>query len=262
MSAPQRVDDWVVVGRGRVGTLLAALAERAGQPCETLGRGDLPGSLARPIAGTPIVVCTRNDDLEGLLGHVAPQRRADLVFVQNGMLLPWLGERRLDRCTQGLLYVAVPKVGARPEPGGESLFWGPHAEQVAALLRGGGIAARATTDAQEYRAAVAYKFAWNAVFGLLGEATGQPVGALAAAEAEAVRALCAEMTPVLATALEVDLKAGPLAEHALAYAREIPDYRATLKEQRWRNGWLVQAAEAQAVALPQHAAWLARAGAR
>ncbi len=254
MSAPL-----LIVGRGRIGSLFADLAAAQGLAHRALSRADLPGPLGEPGAG-PALVCTRNDDLDGLLPLVHPSRHAHLVFVQNGMLRPWLEARGLQGATQGLLYVAVPRVGAPPEPGGESLLWGPHAEVVAALLQRGGVAARATTDAAEYARASAYKFSWNAAFGLIGQATGLPVGAVAEREPEAVRALCAEMAPVLGAALGVDLDGAHMAEHGLAYARRIPAYKASLKEWRWRNGWLVEEARARGVALPEHAGWLARAG--
>lgn len=246
----------IVIGRGRIGSLFESLAREADQPCLALGRADLPGPLDQEARGEPLLVCTRNDDLEGLLAYVHPARRADLIFVQNGILGPWLAERGLGDCTRGLLYVAVPKVGAPPEPGGESLLWGPHAERIAALLRGGGIAARATPDEGELNRATAYKFCWNAIFGLLGSVTGLAVGPLAEGQAEALRALCAEMAPVLETGLGVTLDAADMARHALAYAAQIPAYKATLKEWRWRNGWLVQAAAAQGRALPLHEGWL------
>ena len=87
--------------------------------------------------GGPIIVCTRNDDLQSVLEATPPQRRegqssqreantspgvsgrvlstaqkaqmkislscADLVFIQNGMLEPWLAERGLADNTQARL---------------------------------------------------------------------------------------------------------------------------------------------------------------
>ena len=46
-------------------------------------RGDaFPSS---PTSG-PIYVTTRNDDLAGVIAATPPERRADLCFMQNGML--------------------------------------------------------------------------------------------------------------------------------------------------------------------------------
>jgi hypothetical protein len=237
--------------------LFAGIARAQGWLVQALDRAALPGGLAAPSPGRPVLLCTRNDDLDGLIPLVHPQNRGDLVFVQNGMLRPWLVERGLAGATQGLLYVAVQRVGAAPVPGGESLFWGPHAASMAGLLRAGGIAARAEADEAAFLRAVAYKFTWNAVFGLLGERLGSPVGQLADQRGEEVGALCAELAPVLARALGVPLDAQDLTRASLSYAREIADYRGGLKEWRWRNGWLMDEAARQGARLPEHARWLA-----
>lgn len=54
-------------------------------------------------------VCTTNDGLDGVLQHslTSPQQqRQQLVFVQNGMLLPWLRRHGLHHNTQVLLYMS------------------------------------------------------------------------------------------------------------------------------------------------------------
>lgn len=48
----------------------------------------------------PIVVCTRNDDLQAVVDATPAERRGDLVFTQNGMLQPWLDARGLGDNTQ------------------------------------------------------------------------------------------------------------------------------------------------------------------
>lgn len=250
----------VVVGLGRIGTLFAGVARAQGWRVDGLDRAALPGPLAEPSPGRPILVATRNDDLDGLIPRIHPDNLADLVFVQNGMLRPWLAERGLLGTTQGLLYVAVQRVDAEPVPGGESLFWGPHAAAVAGLLRAGGIPAREEPDEADFVRAVAYKFAWNVVFGLLGERLGLPVGQIADQHAEAVTALCAELAPVLSRALGLGLDAERMISASLEYSREIAGYRGGLKEWRWRNGWLVDEAARQGAALPEHARWLAAGG--
>ena len=246
----------VVVGLGRIGSLYAGIAQAQGWTLTALDRAALPGALASPSPGRPILVATRNDDLEALIPLVHPENLGDLVFVQNGMLRPWLAARGLQGATQGLLYVAVQRVGAAPVPGGESLFWGPHAEAMAGLLRAGGVAARVEEDEDVFVGEIARKFAWNAIFGLLGERLALPVGPIAEQHGEAVAALCAELAPVLGRALGVGLDPQELTRRSLDYSREIADYRASLKEWRWRNGWLVDEAARQGVALPEHARWM------
>jgi hypothetical protein len=52
-------------------------------------------------------VCTTNDALDSVLHQVDHLQHQQLIFVQNGMLLPWLRQHQLDRrCTQVLLYMS------------------------------------------------------------------------------------------------------------------------------------------------------------
>jgi hypothetical protein len=51
-------------------------------------------------AGTPILVATRNDALQGVVDGTPAERRRDLVFMQNGMLQPWQEARGLGDATQ------------------------------------------------------------------------------------------------------------------------------------------------------------------
>lgn len=45
-------------------------------------------------------VCTRNDDLEDVISRTPPARREDLVFLQNGVLGPFLDKHGLAKNTQ------------------------------------------------------------------------------------------------------------------------------------------------------------------
>ncbi len=249
----------IIGATGRIGDLLMGLAASRGWRSFPVGRTRDTIGLGRPGRSAPIVVCTRNDDLPAILERVHPDRRADLVFVQNGMVQPWLAEQGLAESTQGVLYVAVPKVGDEPVGGGVSVFRGRWAEALADLLQGGGIPA-AAVDETAYAREVAVKLAWICIFGVLGEATGKRVGALATEHADDVRALSAELLAVLSTEPGLDLDAEALADRLLEYSRSIAHFPSRIKEWRWRNGWLVGAAEAQGVELPLHTEWLARCG--
>jgi hypothetical protein len=72
-----------------------------------------PANLPARQAG-PVWVCTTNDGLDAVLEQTPPGRRRDLVFVQNGLLLPWLRRNGLQHNTQVLLYMA----GEPPWPHG------------------------------------------------------------------------------------------------------------------------------------------------
>ena len=60
-----------------------------------LKRGD-----KAPEGSGPIIVATRNDALAGIAEATPADRRADLVFIQNGMLQPWLDSQGLGDNTQ------------------------------------------------------------------------------------------------------------------------------------------------------------------
>ena len=97
VMASSSVAPAIIVGGGRVGQALADMGV-AGDV--VMKRGDPFPS--EPAVG-PIFVCTRNDALEGVIDATPEARRKDLVFLQNGMLQPFLdarglgGDHRTDR---------------------------------------------------------------------------------------------------------------------------------------------------------------------
>lgn len=244
----------IVVGNGRIGGVFAA----AGATVVTRTGPHAP--LRMPHPGEPIVVCTRNDDLEAVIQATHEENRVDLCFVQNGMLRPLLMAYDLHGCTQGLLYFAVRAPGAAPEPGGESVFWGPHATEIVQLLTGRGVAANTLPDHDALSREIAVKLAWTLVMGLLGDAHRQPVGELARARRGEVEALVVEVAPVLARALDTTLPPRALIDRVLRYSLSIPSWRAGLKELPWRNGWLVGAARELGLAIPRHDALMRSLG--
>lgn len=232
-----------IIGGGRVGTMLAGIAGghliRRGDPY-VLGEG-------------PIIVCTRNDDLQAVCSQVPAARRADLVFVQNGMLNSWLEQNGLAGCTKALLYVAVSTRGAVPVDGGRSVVTGPHAAAFTDLMARGGLRCRAV-DAGLYEEEMIEKFLWNCVFGLLSQRHACSVGAVVHHHRGEASALTLELLDVCASSSELAFPAGlslagpdvaaaeqrraALVERLCAYSLSIPDYRGAVKEWPWRNGWL------------------------
>ena len=53
-----------------------------------------------PPGSGPIIIATRNDALAGIVEATPADRRDDLVFIQNGMLQPWLDSQGLGDNTQ------------------------------------------------------------------------------------------------------------------------------------------------------------------
>lgn len=190
-----------------------------------------------PEGEGPIWVCTRNDDLDAVLQATPPGRQVDLVFLQNGMLEPWLAARGLAENTQALLYFAVARRGDPPEDGGGTVAWGRWAEALVARLARGGIEASAVSRA-ELRAQAMEKLIWNCTFGLLCEARGVSVGELVRAHRAEVDALSAELEGVARRAEGVELAPG-LSDRLCAYSLTIADYKGAVKEWPWRNGWFV-----------------------
>lgn len=217
----------VVIGAGRIGTSLAAMGPvtlvRRGQPIP-----DQPG---------PVVVCTRNDDLQGVIDACPAARRADLVFVQNGLIEDLLREQGLAENTLGLLYFAVQTVGAAPVDGGGTVLTGPWAEHLAAHLRAGGVSVSVVSRAA-FRQQMLEKLLWNVVFGLLSQTHGASVGQVCDGHDAQVRALTDELVGVGERALGLTLEPG-VADRLIAYSQEIADYRGAVKEWPWRNGWFL-----------------------
>jgi len=86
----------IVFGGGRIGSTIANLGDERDV---IVKRGDPFPS--EPATG-PIYICTRNDALAGIVEATPSNRREDLVFMQNGMLLSSLkalaSRARPQRC--------------------------------------------------------------------------------------------------------------------------------------------------------------------
>jgi ketopantoate reductase len=247
-----------VVGAGRIGGALHERARQRGVAGVLVTRTSGWDELATE-PGRPILVCTRNDDLADVVARVPPGRRSDLVFVQNGMLRPWLAEHGLAGATRGILFVAVPSRGAPIEVGGASPFCGPHAEAVVRWLGALDVAAR-VVDPDAFAAVELEKLVWNCVFGLLSQALDEPVGAICDRHAWSLKEVVEELLSVGEPALGVQVDHDELLARLCDYSRSIAGWRGAVREWRWRNGWFVDEAARRGVTLPAHDRWLARAG--
>ena len=235
----------VVIGAGRIGT---AFARAAG--CAVVSRHRGWYVLDEP-AGDPIAVCVRNDDLGPVLSSVPKHRRPDLVFVQNGMLEPWLEDHGLEVNTRGLLFFAVSERGGPVDPGGVSRFTGPHANAMALWLESLGLRAE-VIGRRAFAAAMLEKLIWNSAFGLLCERHGVDVGGVLGEHDGELADLARELAAVGRVALDIDLDDAALLANLRAYAGSIPRNRAGVKEWRWRGGWFIDAARKRGVPIPTH----------
>ena len=224
-----------IVGAGRIGTLFSTL--KAVEPLievALLKRGEV-----ELLPSGPIVICTRNDDLDGVLSWVPEDRYADLIFIQNGMLQSWFDERHLSTVTQGLLYIAVSKVGDVPVDGHRSVVTGPQSDVFVWLMTRLGLQCKAV-EQSVFFVEMLEKLLWNCVFGLLCDVFDIPVGQIVEEHHSAVSRLTVELLDVAIPELGLDysqVNNEALLERLCTYSMSIPLYKGALKEWSWRNGW-------------------------
>ena len=256
----------VVVGKGRVGE---ALQKMLGPSTIMIGRADND----IPSEGTgPIYVATRNDDLAAVIDKTPPNRRKDLVFMQNGMLEPFLKSYNLEKNTQVLVYFAVAKKGEAPtdgitdlNPEGLTAAHGEWANDLAATLKGAGLSCRVLEKAP-FRAAMFEKLIWIAAFMLVGtEKGGITVGEVEAKHREEVVALIQELKGACTSVLGISFPEG-VEDRLCAYTRTVAHFPTAVKEFQWRNGFFWEMSQEAAKAgkadpCPKHSGLLKTVGA-
>ncbi|GLC35779.1 hypothetical protein PLESTB_000493400 [Pleodorina starrii] len=220
----------------------------------------------------PIYVCTTNDALESVLRRTPPARRSDLVFFQNGWLLPWLEAHGIADVTLVAVYMAAAPDGTATD-GLRTVACGRWADHVASTLARGAVSCAVVGDGVMYRA-LAEKMLWASIFWLLSTALGgAKVGDIAAHHRSDVEALVDELLPPLRLSLEASSANRPgaleaavalrdhgsvvraLLEYSESISHAIPSREMALAEFAWRNGALLQMGST-----PLHSGWLRRAG--
>jgi ketopantoate reductase len=252
----------VVIGPGRVGSAFLRAAASQGVPTCALTRADLASGAAfdNVPPGSPLLVATRADSLQAVIDATPDALRDDLVFVQNGMILPLLRQNRLEHVTQGLVYFAATSREGPVEPGAPTLFWGRHAEALVHLLESSGIPARVVEDPAGAAWEIAVKLAWNVIFGVLGDQHGETVGETVSRHRDDIDGLCAELAPVFTRSLGVRVDPAALSSRLVAYSRAIATFRAGVRELPWRSGWVRDAARDLGLPTPRHDRLLAALG--
>jgi hypothetical protein len=252
---------FTIVGGGRVGLALRDMGV-AGDV--VVGRGEpVEGSLREG----PIIVATRNDDLQAVVDSTPEIRRKDLVFIQNGMLQPWLDSRGLGECTQVLVYFAVAKRGEPPtdgktdtNPEGLTAACGPHAAAFAARLHAAGLSCKVLTP-EEFQKSMLEKLIWICAFMLVGARHGGcTVGEVEAVHGTEVRSLIRELVEAGSNALGITVNDG-VEDRLCAYARSVSHFPTAVKEFAWRNGWFYDLTRnASTDPCPMHTAMLREIG--
>lgn len=225
----------VVVGKGRIGGLLLS-------PGDALMTRETGWPEDAPESG-PIYVCTRNDALDRVIENTPVSRRKDLVFLQNGMLLPYLEAKGLDTCTQGLVYFAVSKIGEAPtdgitelNPDGLTSATGKWAPAFRARLADKGLRCH-VKDGDDFKRAMLEKHCWICAFMLVGAVhDGITVGRVEKERKMQLSELIEEMVAAGEEKLGVKLSSGYI-DRLCAYARAVSHFPTAVKEFEWRNGW-------------------------
>ncbi|KAI4355863.1 hypothetical protein L6164_004594 [Bauhinia variegata] len=250
----------VIVGGGRVGKAL-----------QDLGSGeDVLVKRGEPVPlefEGPILVCTRNDDLDAVLEATPQSRWSDLVFFQNGMLEPWLESKGLKEADQVLAYFAVSKLGEAPidgktdtNPEGLTAAYGKWASAVAARLHAGGLSCK-ILDKEAFQKQMLEKLIWICSFMLVGARNGGvTVGVVEKEFRSEVARLITELASAAAQEKGLKFEAA-MEERLCAYSRAVAHFPTAVKEFKWRNGWFYSVSE-KAVAqgkpdpCPLHTQWL------
>jgi len=210
-----------------------------------LKRGD-PFPEDAPVG--PIYVCTRNDALAGIIANVPKKRHEDLVFVQNGALLPFLDKELAPGLpvTVLLVYFAVAKLGDEPldgktdtDPDGLTAVngTGKWAEEVEWRLTTSKLACRRLAE-PSFTQAYWEKNLWIAAYMLVGALhEGCKVGEVEASHRAEVDNMIAELaTAVTAVYPDVRWDRGQLCDRLAAYARSVAHFPTAVKDFEWRNG--------------------------
>ena len=231
----------IIVGMGRVGRGLNDLSETIGLSVQTVSR-DAGWNEIDPSVSGPILVCVNAGDLGTVIERTPETRRPDLVFIQNGMLDTFLDECGCGGNTRGLLYFAVPSLGATVQPGGPSIFTGQHSAAVVHWFQTVGLEAQ-VVDRLIFSNEMASKLIWNCTFGLLCDVHDESVERVASLHTGDVDQLVSELVQISNGAIGTTLRGSETCAQLCAYSNSIAGYRATLKQWRWRNGWFAEAAK-------------------
>ncbi|CAJ2656414.1 uncharacterized protein LOC123924574 [Trifolium pratense] len=255
-----KVHPAVIVGGGRVGKALQGMGD--GQDV-LVRRGD---SIPLDFDG-PILVCTRNDDLDSVLQTTPLSRWNDLVFFQNGMLEPWLESKGLKDGNQVLAYFAVSKLGESPidgktdtNPEGLTAAYGKWSLAVAERLQAGGLSCK-VLDKEAFERQMLEKLIWICSVMLVGARHGGiPVGVVEKEFRSELCSLIAELASAAASEKGVTFEEA-MEERLCAYSRAVAHFPTAVKEFKWRNGWfysLFEKATAQGKPdpCPLHTQWL------
>jgi len=226
----------IIGGNGRIGSLLA----QGSGPSLLIGRGE---SIPSEPQGTPIFIATRNDSLHSIIDACPNNRKADLVFLQNGYLDAFLQSKGLADNTQALLYLSVPAKGVPPvdgitskNPQGLTSATGKHASALAKRLQSLGLKCNVYTSMEkEYKPAMFEKLIWISTYMLVGTAKKcSSVGQAGDLYPSLVQSIIQELVQAVEKKEGITFTSGTVPRLA-AYTEVVKDFPCAVKEFEWRN---------------------------
>ncbi|KAF5758058.1 hypothetical protein HanXRQr2_Chr16g0725011 [Helianthus annuus] len=226
-----------------------------GKALKEMGTGqDLVLNTGEPIPidfPGPILVCTRNDDLDAVLESTPQSRWSDLVFFQDGMLEPWFESKGLIDANQVLPYFDVSRPGEPPvdgitdvTPEGLTAAFGKWAADVASRLHAGGLTCK-VLEKEPFQKQMMERLLWISAVMLTGALVpGTTVGDVAS---EAHLFELAYLIPDMITASQdetgIEFADTGTFDRFLAYSRAVGHIPAVVEDFKWRNGWFYSITE-------------------
>lgn len=242
----------IIVGGGKIGTMLEDFGKRRGFEDLIVNRGD-------PIPADwfgPVYVCVPIDDVESVLAACPPEKKDDLVFVQDGMLEPLFQRHGLYGPTQATLWLACMRKGGKPvdgltseAPEGLTTVSGKWAGAVAMRLSTGDLACKESMD-RDARRVMLEKLVFCSAYNLVGTVHGHSkddpltVGEVAEKHSEEVGAISRELASFIRYTLSVSLFSG-IEERLQAYAQrmEFMKCKSISKDFEFFNGYFYKFAK-------------------
>ena len=229
----------VIVGGGRIGTMLLDFGKRRGFDDILIKRGD-PIPADHP---GPIYVCTQTEDCEAVIAACPEEKKDDLVFLQDGMLEPIFQRNGLYGPTQAALWMSCMRVGGKPvdgvtsdAPDGLTTVSGKWAGAFAMRMNTGDLSCHVKME-RDGRRSVLEKLVFTTAYNLVGACYGGiTVGEVASKHPSEVDAMCRELASFIRYTLSVSLFSG-LDERLAAYAQKMEFIPTSIKDFEYRNGY-------------------------
>ena len=229
----------VIVGTGRIGTMLRGFGERRGYEDVLIKRGD-PIPADHP---GPVYVCTPTADLAAVIAACPEEKKDDLVFMQDGMLEPTFQRNGIYGPTQASLWLSCPRLGGKPVDGitseaaeGLTAVSGKWAGAFAMRMGTGDLSCHVRQD-RDLRRSVLEKLVFTSAYNLVGACYGGiTIGEVAEKHPTEVDTMCRELASFIRYTLSVSLFSG-IDERLAAYARTVEFLPTSIEDFEYRNGY-------------------------